>query len=141
MLSPDLKKQVKSVCLCVLALGALEFAASFALSLFFEVSLLRALAGDALGCFTAILSFYLLAVSVEKSVQKSSKNAQAFMSLTYMGRLALTAAAVMTAILLPKVFNLWTTVIPLVFPRLAIMLTKTRTKNESINEGDEKLER
>ncbi|MGN1098285.1 MAG: ATP synthase subunit I [Clostridia bacterium] len=130
MLSPELKQQVRSISAVVLILGAAELAVSLILSLIWDISFLKALAGDVLGCLCAILNFYLLAKSVEKSLSKDVKGAQAHMSLTYMGRLLLTAAVVIIAIKLPRIFNLWAAVIPLIFPRVAIMLTNLKSKNK-----------
>lgn len=137
MLSPELKKQFNTISRVVLILGAAELGVFLVLSLVFDISFLRALLADILGCAAAILNFYLLARSVEKSLEKGSKGAQAHMGLSYMGRLALVAAMVIIAIKLPSIFNLWAAVIPLLFPRIAIMLTNLKSKSDV--KGDENL--
>ncbi len=130
MLSPEIKKQVKTISAAVLAMGLVQLGVFLVLSFTAQVSFAKALAGTAAGCLAAVLNLVLLAVSVEKSVAKSSRGAQAHMTLAYMGRLLLTAAEVIAVIKLPGIFNLWAAVIPLVFPRIAIMLINFKSKRK-----------
>ncbi|MBQ4110864.1 MAG: ATP synthase subunit I [Clostridia bacterium] len=75
--------------------------------------------GGLLGSIYAIINFVLLGFSVEKSVGKGTKGAQATMGTSYTLRLILTAAVVLWAIKAPY-FNYVATAIPLVFPRIVI---------------------
>lgn len=128
MLSDITKKQVKNITVFIAVLGLTELCVFFVLSCLKALSFLPSLAGTVAGCLFSALNFVLLAFSVEKSLKKGAKGAQAHMSLTYTGRLLLTAVFVFVVIKLPNIFNLWAAVIPLVFPRIAIMLMNFRNK-------------
>lgn len=122
MLIPELKGQVKSVLLTSLALSVICAAVFALLSLIFRFSLLPCVLGVILGFAAAAVGFFVLALNVQRSVEKSSKGAQLSMGLGYILRLAIAGGVIFLAIKLPGLFNLWATAIPLVFPRLAIFI-------------------
>ncbi len=130
MLSPGTKKQIRDISSFVLVLGLVQAVIFIILSLNTKLTLLQGLAGTAVGCLLAVLNLLLLGISVEKSLKKGEKNAQAYMSITYMGRLLLTAVLLIAVIKLPGIFNLWAAVIPLVFPRIAILIINLKSKNK-----------
>ena len=121
-MTPQMKKQLKEIGLMILALGVLQLGVFALLTRAMNLYFLRCLAGTAAGCLIAVLSIVMLAVGIENAVDKGEKGAQAAMSGGYMLRLAVTAVYVFAVIKLPGIFNIWAAVIPLIFPRLAIMI-------------------
>ncbi len=130
MLSPETKKQIGNISSIVLIFGLVQAVVFAVLSRVTSVTLLQGLAGTVAGCLMAVFNLLLLGISVEKSLKKGEKNAQAYMSITYIGRLLITAALLIAVIKLPGIFNLWAAVIPLVFPRIAILIINLKSKNK-----------
>ena len=137
MLSPEMKKQLREILGFVIALGFVQLCVFFILGrTMAEVPFLKALAGTAAGCAVAMLNMLLLAIGIEKAVDKGEKAAQAAMSGGYMLRLAVIAVYVFAAIKLPGIFNVWAAIIPLTFTRIAIMIINL--KNAGTKGGDNK---
>ena len=82
---------------------------------------LTVLLGNLYSAAAVILNFFMLGLTVQKAVDKPQKDAQQFIKLSGTLRmLFLFVITVVGAIL--ECFNIWTVVIPLFFPRAAIML-------------------
>ena len=77
--------------------------------------------GTLLGALVAILNFVFLAISVENSVKKSQGAAKGYMGSGYFLRLMFMGLIIYFAINSPYI-NHWATIIPLIFPRITIML-------------------
>lgn len=84
--------------------------------------------GGLLGNVACVLNFYLLGITAEISVRKTAKAAQTYMNVMYCVRY-LGMFFVMTAAALLPCFNLFAAILPLLFPRLSIMLRAVREKN------------
>lgn len=84
--------------------------------------------GGLLGNVVCVLNFYLLGITAEISVRKTAKAAQTYMNVMYCVRY-LGMFFVMTAAALLPCFNLFAAILPLLFPRLSIMLRAVREKN------------
>ena len=83
---------------------------------------LTVLYGGLLGGGFAVLNFFLLGLSVQRTTsQEDAKKAQAKMQMSYTLRLLLMAAVVIVGIQLPC-FHWVAVVIPLIFPRLIIFI-------------------
>ena len=137
-MSPEMKKQLKEIFGFVIAFGFLQLCVFFILGLgAVQVPFLKALAGTAAGCAVAMLNIILLAVGIERAVGRGEKSAQAAMGGGYMLRLAVIAVYVFAMIKLPGAINLWAAIIPLVFPRIAILLINL--KNSGKTDGGESL--
>lgn len=121
-MSPEMKKQLKELGAMILALGILQLGVFAILSRFVSVFFLRCLAGTVAGCAVSVLSMVLLGIGIERAVDKGEKKAQASMGGGYMLRLAVVAVYVFAVIKLPAIFNIWAALIPLLFPRLAVMI-------------------
>ncbi len=134
-MSPEMKKQLKEIIGFILAFGVLEVGVCAVLSGTLSFSFLRCLAGAAAGCAVGALSMVMLAFSIEKSVAKGEKGAQASMGGGYMLRLAVIAVYVFAVIKLPGIFNIWAALIPLLFPRLAVMAINLKN-NKKQGGGD-----
>lgn len=77
--------------------------------------------GNLLGASAAVLNFFLMGITVQKAVERESKQASLMMKLSQGLRLLmLLAAGVLGAAL--SCFNLLATLIPLFFPRIAVAL-------------------
>ncbi len=80
------------------------------------------LLGNILGGAASVLNFLLLGITVQKAVTKDEKDAKTFIKgsqgiRTFM----LFVIAALGAAL--NIFNTWSTIIPLLFPRIAIALS------------------
>ena len=137
-MTPQMKKQLKEIGLMILALGVLQLGVFALLTRAMNSYFLRCLAGTAAGCAVAFISMVMLAIGIEKAVDKGEKGAQASMSGGYILRLAVTAVYVFAMIKLPGIFNIWAAVIPLLFPRLAIMAINLKNSKSQKQGGDDK---
>ncbi|MBQ6795971.1 MAG: ATP synthase subunit I [Clostridia bacterium] len=100
----------------------------FALTGQFSLSVLW---GAILGNSFVSLSFLWLAVSVSKNVEKDPKNAQQRVSATYTYRLLAAAAVILIAVKF-DMFNWVSTVIPLFYQRIVVMVAgKMRAREDN----------
>ncbi len=77
--------------------------------------------GNILGFVGAVGNFLLMGITVQNALDKSEKEAADLMKLSQRGRLFLLFIVALIAYLVP-VFNIIATVIPLIFPRIAVAL-------------------
>lgn len=125
MPNSDILKEIKKIAL--ITLGAIcVMVAVFAVCGYFSWGVV--LSGF-LGGAVAILNFFLLAVSVEKSLSKGSRAAQGFMGVSYLLRMALIAAVIIFAIK-NEYLNYLAAAIPLIFPQIIIKILYTRKSSE-----------
>lgn len=95
---------------------------------------LTVLYGGLLGGGFAVLNFFLLGLSVQRTTsQEDAKKAQAKMQMSYTLRLLLMAAVVIVGIQLPC-FHWVAVVIPLIFPRLIIFFLGIKPKRKGVDE-------
>ena len=80
------------------------------------------LLGGLLGAAAAMLNFWLMALSVQKSLEKEEKDAKGAMKVSHSMRMLMLVVVCAIAALLPGVFNLLATVIPLLFPSVGARL-------------------
>jgi len=83
----------------------------------FDIPMLQ---GILIGSVYALLNFRLIAVSLNRAVQMSPGRAQVFASISYMGRLALTAAIILAAIKVDYI-NAFGVIVPMFFPKIIIV--------------------
>lgn len=87
--------------------------------------------GAILGNSFVSLSFLWLAISVSKNVEKDPKNAQQRVSATYTYRLLAAAAVILIAVKF-DIFSYVSTIIPLFYQRIVVMLVgKMRTREDN----------
>lgn len=79
------------------------------------------LLGNLLGGGIAVLNFFLMGITVQKAVTKEEKDAKNTMKISQGLRSLLLLIIAAIGIALPW-FNIWTTIIPLFFPRVAIAI-------------------
>lgn len=95
---------------------------------------LTVLYGALLGGGFAVLNFFLLGLSVQRTTsQEDPKAAQAKMQMSYTVRLLFMAAVVIVGIQLPC-FHWVAVVIPLIFPRLIIFFLGLKPKRKGVDE-------
>ena len=85
--------------------------------------------GNILSAGVGILNFFLMGLSVQKALDKDEKDAKTAMRLSQVYRTLLLFVALVVGIVLP-VFNNWAVVIPIFFPRIAIMFRPVFDKNK-----------
>ena len=77
--------------------------------------------GGLLGCAVAIGNFYYLAVSIQKAAAAQETRAMLVMRSSYAMRMLIAAAAIILGVALP-VFHWLAVLIPLLLPRLTILI-------------------
>ncbi len=92
------------------------------------------LLGSFLGCVTAVGNFLLLGLMIQKALAQEEKQARNTVRLSQGGRLLMQGVILALAAALPW-FNIWSTVIPLLVPRLAVSVRARRIKNGEPREG------
>ena len=122
MLTREIKNDIKKLSIYVLVMTVIMVGV-FAACGYFDMSVIY---GAILGYAAAMANFILLAITLSKSLGKA-EHATRTMGLSYVLRMIMIAAAVMIAITSPF-FNYVAAVIPLVFPRFAIMIMNLRKK-------------
>lgn len=88
------------------------------------------LLGNLLSASAAILNFFLMGISVQKAVTKEEKEAKNVLKISQLYRNILLLAVTVVGVVL-KCFNTWSVIIPLFFPRIAIMLRPLFDKGRS----------
>lgn len=92
----------------------------------------KVLLGNLFGGAVAVLNFLLMGITVQKAVMKDEKDAAASMKLSQTLRNLMLLIAAVLAITLPF-FNAAAAIIPLFFPRIAIVFVPLRDR-KTINE-------
>ena len=97
------------------------------------------LLGNLMSWAAGVLNFFLMGLTVQKSVGQEPKQAATTMRLSQMGRLLFMFVIAMLGALLPC-FNIWATLIPILFPRIIIFIRGLLIKKEGARSGgnDEK---
>ena len=78
------------------------------------------LLGNLLSGSAAVLNFFLMGISLQKALGKEEKDARNTMKLSRTYRNLFLLVVTVLGVTLPW-FNLWTVLIPLLFPRIAIV--------------------
>ena len=78
------------------------------------------LLGNVLSFALAVLNFFLMGLTVQSAVLKEEKEAKSAMKVSQLYRMLLMLIGIVVGVVLP-VFNTWAVVIPIFFPRLAII--------------------
>lgn len=93
--------------------------------------------GNVLSYAVSILNFFLIGLTVQKAVEKEEKEAKDTMKLSQSLRMLMIFAVVCVGVAFP-VFNNWSVIIPLLFPRVAIALSSVLRKEKSSEEEGKK---
>ena len=81
----------------------------------------KVLLGNLLSAIASIGNFILLGITVQKCLQKSPEDAKKLIKASQKWRLLMLLVVALLGALVP-IFNVWATVIPLLFPRIAFMV-------------------
>lgn len=87
------------------------------------------LVGGIFGAFFAVLNFFLLGLTVQKAVKKSEDDARKTMKASQTYRNLMILVVALLGIYLPC-FNMWSVIVPLLFPRIAIALRPAFDKKQ-----------
>ena len=124
-MDPTVKKETGNIALCVAVLTVLLEAVFLILGQW-DVTVLW---GGLLGAFIAILNFLLMGLTVQKAVGQEEHDAKNLMRGSQSLRLLMQLALCAIGAALPC-FNLVAVLIPLLFPRLGVMLRSLTLKKE-----------
>ena len=117
-LDPTVKRETLYVAAVVLILSVLMQAVFLMLGQWN----LTVLWGNLLSASASILNFLLLGITVQNAVEKEEKEARTMVKASQSLRLLFMLVVAVIGAALPSVFNLWAVLIPLLFPRVAVML-------------------
>jgi len=96
---------------------------------------LSVLLGNLLGAGAAVLNFFLMGLTVQKAVDKEEKDARSAMKLSQSLRTVMLFVVAAVGVSL-ECFNPVATIVPLFFPRIAVMLRpKIRWGDEEGGDG------
>lgn len=115
-IDPTVKKETIYVCVVTLILSMLMESVFLILRQWH----LTVLFGNLVGAGTGILNFFLLGLSVQKAVKNEETRAKEILRASHALRYALMVILVLIAILIPSVFNMWATLISLLFATIAV---------------------
>lgn len=90
----------------------------------------KVLIGNILGAGVAVANFLLMGITVQNAVQKDEKDAATLMKVSQMLRNLMLLITALLAFLLPFI-NPAAAIIPLFFPRIAILLIPVRDRKIS----------
>ena len=90
----------------------------------------KVLIGNILGAGVAVVNFLLMGITVQNAVQKDEKDAASLMKVSQMLRNLMLLITALLAFLLPFI-NPAAAIIPLFFPRIAILLIPVRDRKIS----------
>ncbi|MBQ7376892.1 MAG: hypothetical protein IJW71_01035 [Clostridia bacterium] len=122
-------RESRYVALWVLILSILMQAVFLVLSRWDYTVLL----GNLLTAFFAVLNFFLMGLGVQASLGKEEKEAKSLMKLSMTYRYLLLAVVVALGILLPC-FHTVAVVVPVFFPRVAVLFRPLFDKKRGVNE-------
>lgn len=94
--------------------------------------------GNILGDVAVVLNFFLMGLTVQKAVEKEEKEAKSLIRTSQTARLFMMFLFVVIGVTAP-IFNTWSSIIPLVFPRIAVAIKPIADKR-SLDEGGDKTE-
>ena len=123
---PTVWKETKYIAAWVLILSAL-MQAVFLIIDKWDYSVLL---GNLLSAAVSVLNFFLMGLSIQKALQKDEKEAKNTLKLSQTYRtILLLIVAVLGGVL--SCFNLWAVLIPMLFPRIAIVFRPMFDKNKT----------
>ena len=88
------------------------------------------LLGNILSGAVAILNFFLMGITVQKALEKSEEDAKKSIKVSQLYRFLFLIIAVIIGVVLPC-FSIWTVIIPMFFPRIAIIFRPLFDKRKS----------
>ena len=93
---------------------------------------LPVLLGNLLGAVTAVANFLLMGLTIQKALPQDKKQAANTIRLSQGLRLLMQGLILVLAAVLPMVFNIYATAIPLLIPRVGVMLRPLLGKEDPV---------
>ena len=116
-IDPTVRKETRLIALFTLCLTALMEAVYLIIGRWN----MQVLLGGLLGAFFAVLNFFLMGLGIQKALTQEAADAKNLMRISQSMRLLMLGLVLVVAFSVP-VFDPIATVIPLFFPRIAILL-------------------
>ena len=88
------------------------------------------LLGNILSGAVAILNFFLMGITVQRALEKNEEDAKKSIKVSQLYRFLLLVVVVIIGVVLPC-FSIWTVIIPMFFPRIAILFRPLFDKRKS----------
>ena len=88
------------------------------------------LLGNILSGAVAILNFFLMGITVQRALEKNEEDAKKSIKVSQLYRFLLLVVVVIIGVVLPC-FSTWTVIIPMFFPRIAILFRPLFDKRKS----------
>ena len=88
------------------------------------------LLGNILSGAVAILNFFLMGITVQRALEKSEDDAKKSIKVSQLYRFLFLVVVVIIGVVLPC-FSTWTVIIPIFFPRIAILFRPLFDKRKS----------
>lgn len=123
-ISPVVLKETKYIALWVAVFSMLMQAIFLVLSKWN----LSVLFGNLLSGFSLILNFFFMALTVQKALEKEEGDAKNFMKFSQSIRFLFLVVVIALG---ASFFNVWSVIIPVLFPRIAILFRSWFGKKES----------
>ena len=117
-MDPAVKRDIKYIAMVVAILTVLMEAVFLILGRWD----MKVLWGGLLGACVAVLNFFLMGLTVQRAVDKEEKEAKQLMKASQSGRMMMQLAFAAIAAAIPAAFNLLAALLPLLFPRVGVML-------------------
>ena len=130
-IEPVVYKETANIALWTLILSAVMQAVFLVIGKWDYTVLL----GNLLGGGTAVLNFFVMALGVQMAVEKSSDDAKHTLKLSQSMRFIVLFIVVALGAVL-KCFNVFSVVIPLLFPRIAIFIRLFAKKKNTVDKED-----
>lgn len=120
-----IKKETMYIALWVLILSAIMQAVFLIIGKWDYTVLL----GNALSGVGSVLNFFLMALTVQGAVTKDEKDARSAMKASQMLRTLMMFVIIVVGVVAPC-FSNWTVIIPVFFPRIAILIRGIMLRNK-----------
>lgn len=78
--------------------------------------------GNLLGASVGVANFFFLGLAVQKAVKEEESRAQQIIKTSHTVRLFCMVLIIVAAVLIPQAFNMWATLISLLFATIAVYL-------------------
>ena len=88
------------------------------------------LLGNILSGAVAILNFFLMGITVQRALEKNEEDAKKSIKVSQLYRFLFLVVTVIIGVVLPC-FSIWTVIIPMFFPRIAILFRPLFDKRKS----------
>lgn len=125
-------KETRYIALWVLALSVI-MELIFLIINMWDITVLL---GNVLSAFVTVLNFLLMGIGVQKAVSQDEKGAKQTMKVSQMLRMLMLLIAAVLGVYL-SVFNTWAVLIPLFFPRIAILVRPFFDKSQNTGKENE----